>query len=74
LKARCGQCSNRLGREFSPSAHKQLRLAQRLSPADFASATQAGDVAGALNELAELSQGLIGRVLERQPRSRANLN
>jgi len=74
LKARCGQCSNRLGREFSPAAHKQLRLAQRLSPADFASAAQAVDAAGALNELAELSQGLIGRVLERQPRSRANLN
>ena len=72
FRARCGPCSNRLGKEFSRAAHKQLRLARRLSPADFAlSVKESG--AAAMSELAELSQGLIGRVLERQPRSRAAL-
>lgn len=72
FRARCGACSNRLGREFSGAAHKQLRLAQRLSPKDFAqSARQASP--SALGELGALSQGLIERVLERQPRSRAAL-
>lgn len=71
LKARCGPCSNRLGREFSQAAYRQLRFAQRLAPAEFAAQALADDVAP-LNELAELSQGLIGRVLERQPRSRAS--
>jgi DNA repair protein RecO (recombination protein O) len=70
FKARCGICSNRLGREFSPAAHRQLRSAQRLSPSEFATL---GRTLGSMNELAELSQGLIGRVLERQPRSQAIL-
>jgi DNA repair protein RecO (recombination protein O) len=73
LKARCGPCSNRLGKEFSAAAYKLLRSAQRLSPKEFAAAVDNRDAAP-INELAELSQGLIGRVLERQPRSRANLN
>lgn len=73
LKARCGLCSNRLGKEFSRAAHKQLQAAQRLSPTEFAASAKTSG-AEPLNELAELSQGLIGRVLERQPRSRANLN
>jgi recombinational DNA repair protein (RecF pathway) len=73
LKARCGQCSNRLGREFSQAAYKQLRAAQRLSPSEFAASVRSTGTE-TLNELAELSQGLIGRILERQPRSRANLN
>lgn len=72
LRARCGPCSNRLGKDFSRAAYRQLRLAQRLSPSDFAAST--GDFSSTvMGELAELSQGLIGRVLERQPRSRAAL-
>jgi DNA repair protein RecO (recombination protein O) len=72
LRARCGPCSNRLGKDFSMSAYRQVRQAQRLSPHDFAvSARDSG--AAVLGELAEFSQGLIGRVLERQPRSRAAL-
>jgi DNA repair protein RecO (recombination protein O) len=71
-RARCAPCSNRLGKDFSRSAYKHLRQAQRLSPHDFAvSARDSG--AAVLGELAEFSQGLIGRVLERQPRSRAAL-
>lgn len=73
LKARCGQCSNRLGKELSQAAHKQLRFAQRLSPSKFAASAR-DTSAGPMDELAALSQGLIGRVLERQPRSRANLS
>ena len=72
FKARCGLCSNRLGKEFSQAAHKQLSSVQRLSPSNFAQSAR-GLNNGAINELAELSQGLIGRVLERQPRTRAKL-
>jgi DNA repair protein RecO (recombination protein O) len=72
FKARCGPCSNHLGKELSEAGHRQLRSAQRLSPAEFA-ATASGLNAGTMNELAELSQGLIGRVLERQPRSHKSL-
>jgi DNA repair protein RecO (recombination protein O) len=73
FKARCGQCSNRLGKEFSQSALKLLRNAQRLSPEDFALSVREAS-AGPMNELSDLSQGLIGRVLERQPRSLSTLN
>lgn len=72
FKARCSQCSNRLGKEFSQSAHRQLQSAQRLSPSDFAAFARDLN-AGSMSELTGLSQGLIGRVLERQPRSRAIL-
>ncbi|HKQ99920.1 MAG TPA: DNA repair protein RecO [Pyrinomonadaceae bacterium] len=72
FRARCSQCSHRLGREFSREAHGQLRSAQKLAPTEFAAyARETG--AGAMTELAELSQDLIGRVLERQPRSQAVL-
>jgi DNA repair protein RecO (recombination protein O) len=73
FKARCGQCSNRLGKEFSQAALKLLRHAQRLSPEDFALSVREGQT-GPLTELSDLSQGLIGRVLERQPRSLSTLN
>ena len=72
LRARCGPCSNRLGKDFSMAAYSQLRQAQRLSPHDFA--VYARDCGAAVMcELAEFSQSLIERVLERQPRSRAAL-
>jgi len=72
LRARCGPCSNRLGKDLSRAAYKQLRLAQRLSPHDFATSARDANAA-VMGELAALSQDLIGRVLERQPRSRAAL-
>jgi DNA repair protein RecO (recombination protein O) len=73
FKVRCGQCSNRLGKEFSQAAHRLLRSAQRLSPSEFAHNMM--DVhTGTMSDLAALSQALIARVLERQPRSRLNLN
>jgi DNA repair protein RecO (recombination protein O) len=73
LKARCGGCSNRLGKELSQDAHKLLRSAQRLSPSEFTLAVRDTD-AVVMHELSDLSQGLIGRVLERQPRSLVTLN
>lgn len=72
LRARCGPCSNRLGKDFSRAAYKQLRQAQRLSPTDFAASARDAS-APVMGELAALSQGLIERILERQPRSRAAL-
>jgi DNA repair protein RecO (recombination protein O) len=72
FKARCVMCSNRLGREFSQAAHRQLRSAQRLSPSEFAAFARDSN-AGLMTELADLSQDLIGRILERQPRSLAVL-
>jgi DNA repair protein RecO (recombination protein O) len=72
FKARCGQCSNRLGKELSQAGHRHLRSAQRLSPTEFAASSR-NLSAGTMNELAELSQSLIGRVLERQPRSHKSL-
>lgn len=73
LKLRCGQCSRRLGTALSTAAYTQLRLAQRLSPADFAKETN--EVGAAQwGEVSSLTQGLIGRVLERQPRGQAIFN
>lgn len=68
FKARCGSCSNRIGKELSQTGHRQIHKAQRLTPTDFAASARDLSI-GTMNELAELSQGLIGRVLERQPRS-----
>jgi DNA repair protein RecO (recombination protein O) len=73
LKLRCGPCSQRSGTSLSPTAHAQLRLAQRLSPSDFAKATQ-GLASAQRIEITNLTQGLIGRALERQPRSQASFN
>jgi DNA repair protein RecO (recombination protein O) len=73
FKLRCGLCSQRNGTALSPVAHAQLRSAQRLSPSDFAKA--ALDLASAQrSEVTSLTQGLIGRALERQPRSQASFN
>jgi DNA repair protein RecO (recombination protein O) len=72
FKARCSACSNRLGKEFSYAGHRQLHSAQRLSPSEFARSVR--EISSeTMNELADLSQGLIGRVLERQPRTHFNL-
>ena len=72
FKARCPHCSNHLGKEFSQAGHGQLRSVQQLSPSDFAKSARVLSN-GTMSELADLSQGLIGRVLERQPRSHRSL-
>lgn len=73
FKLRCVRCSQRNGMALSPVAHAQLRSAQRLSPSDYAKAAR--DLASAQkSEVTSLTQGLIGRALERQPRSQASFN
>lgn len=72
-KLYCAECSQRGGTALSAAAHAQLRSAQRLSPTDFAKS--AGDLASAQkSEIARLTQGLIGRALERRPRGQASFN
>ena len=73
FKLRCGSCSQRSGTALSPTAHAQLRSAQRLSPSDFAEAGRDLEAAQR-REMTSLTQGLIGRALERQPRSQASFN
>jgi DNA repair protein RecO (recombination protein O) len=73
LKLRCGNCSNHLGTALSAAARIQLRSAQRLSPQEFAKAASNLAV-NPRNEMTNLTQGLIGRALERQPRTRPSFN
>ena len=73
LRLRCGDCSNFMGTALSAVARSQLRLAQRLSPQEFARSASSL-AASPRNELTSLTQGLIGRALERQPRTRPTYN
>lgn len=73
FKLLCIKCSHRAGTALSASAHAQLRSAQRLSPSDFAKAARELAVAQR-GEIARLTQGLIGRALERRPRGQASFN
>lgn len=66
-KLRCDVCSNGLGVALSKEAHKQLRATQRLSPADYTEVAGQSTIA-AQREMAQVTQQLIGRVLERSPR------
>jgi DNA repair protein RecO (recombination protein O) len=70
---RCATCSRNAGRALSQIAHAQIRSAQRLSPTEFANAAR--DLAeNQRYEVTSLTQGLIGRALERQPRGQASFN
>jgi len=72
LALRCIDCSERRGNAISKHVHAQLRATEKLPPAKFAEDTR--EVAQkSKKELAELTFHLIGRVLERQPRSRAKI-
>lgn len=73
LKLRCGDCSNYLGTALSAAARSQLRSAQRLSPVEFAKAAS-NLAATPRHEMTNLTQGLIGRALERQPRTQLTFN
>lgn len=73
LKLRCGDCSNYLGTALSAAARSQLRSAQRLSPIEFAKSAS-NLPATPRNEMTNLTQGLIGRALERQPRTQLTFN
>lgn len=69
-RLRCQACSQGIGTALSAEAVGQLRGTQRLSPADFATRARAAS-ARTQEEVAELAQRLIGRVLERAPRGQA---
>lgn len=73
MKLHCAACVGRHDTALSLAAHSQLRWAQRLSPEDFAK--KARDLGQAQRaEIARLTQGLIGRALERRPRGQASFN
>lgn len=67
-KLRCVDCSNGLGLALSREAHAQLRATQRLSPSDYAERARPVQ-ASIWRELAQVTQPLIGRILERLPRA-----
>jgi DNA repair protein RecO (recombination protein O) len=72
LALRCADCSERRGSPIAKHLYAQLRATEKLPPAKFAEETR--EVAKkSKKELAELTFHLIGRVLERQPRSRAKI-
>jgi DNA repair protein RecO (recombination protein O) len=66
-KLRCSGCGNGLGIALSREAHTQLRAMQRLSPSDYTGVARRATTA-AQREMAQVTQQLIGRVLERPPR------
>lgn len=69
-RLRCAACGQGLGTTLSAEALGQLRAAQKLSPSDFAQRTRGAGVR-TQEEVAEVMQRLISRVLEREPRGHA---
>lgn len=70
LALRCRLCSQGTGMALSENLHRQLRATQKLAPCVFAEESRKIP-AETFRELAELTHGLLGRVLERQPRVRS---
>ncbi|MBD0371337.1 MAG: DNA repair protein RecO C-terminal domain-containing protein, partial [Pyrinomonadaceae bacterium] len=67
---RCASCVQGTGATLSAEALAQLKSTQKLSPVEFAQ--KAGGVGVRVKEeMAEFTQRLIGRVLEREPRGTA---
>jgi DNA repair protein RecO (recombination protein O) len=72
FKLRCKVCSQSQGTVLSSETHAQLRAMQRLSPQDFAQASRhVGQPVRA--EMAQVTQRLIERILERTPRSQLSI-
>jgi DNA repair protein RecO (recombination protein O) len=69
-RLRCYACGQGLGATLSAEALTQLKSAQKLSPSDFAQRARGAGVR-TQEEVAEITQRLIGRVLEREPRGSA---
>lgn len=72
-KLRCSKCSRNSGKVLSQGTHSQMRSAQRLSPSEFVKVAR-GFADAERRELTSLTQGLIVRALERQPRGQASFN
>ncbi len=67
---RCRRCSQGQGSAVSRKLQIQMRATQKVAPQSFVQASH--EVPASVHrELAELTQQLIGRVLERQPRLRS---
>jgi DNA repair protein RecO (recombination protein O) len=69
-RLRCMACGQGLGATLSAEALAQLKSTQKLSPKDFAQRARGAGL-HTQEEVAEVSQRLIGRVLEREPRGSA---
>jgi DNA repair protein RecO (recombination protein O) len=72
-KFRCVGCSNGLGLALSGEAHRLLRATERLSPSDYAMKAASSAGPSTWREIAQVTQPLIGRILEREPRALAPL-
>ncbi len=67
-RPRCGACSKGAGRRVFAGTLERLAASRRLSPSEFARSSE--KLAGACRkQLAELTERLIARVLERPPRA-----
>jgi DNA repair protein RecO (recombination protein O) len=69
-RLRCGNCVQGGGAILSAEALAQLKATQKLTPVDFAQRTRGASLR-TKEEMAEFTQRLIGRVLEREPRGTA---
>lgn len=69
-RLRCMGCGQGAGAALSAEALAQLKSTQKLSPGDFAQRARGASVR-TKEEVAEFTQRLIGRVLEREPRGTA---
>ncbi len=69
LVLRCRLCSQGKGTALSRKLHRQLWATQKLAPCVFVKESREVS-AKTQREMAELTHQLIGRVLERQPRTR----
>jgi DNA repair protein RecO (recombination protein O) len=70
LSLRCRSCSRGFGTALSDNLHRQLQATQKVNPHVFAKESRKVPDK-TLQELAELTHTLLGRVLERQPRVRS---
>ncbi|HEX8175255.1 MAG TPA: DNA repair protein RecO [Pyrinomonadaceae bacterium] len=69
-RLRCESCGHGAGATLSAEALSQLKSTQKLSPKDFAGRARGAGLR-IKEEVAEFTQRLIGRVLEREPRGTA---
>lgn len=69
-RLRCAGCGQGAGATLSAEALAQLKATQKLSPGDYAQRAR-GTGVRVKEEVAEFTQRLIGRVLEREPRGSA---
>lgn len=69
-RLRCTACGQGAGAVLSAEALSQLKSAQKLSPGDFAIKARGASTL-VKEEVAEFTQRLIGRILEREPRGTA---